>query len=72
VPPSQVLDELLRYQLSPQPSPCQVIDQMLEHADASGRVNFQTFKKTVLSGAKNTKTSPNEVVQKVTTSTEKK
>jgi len=49
-----------------------VIDQMLEHADASGRVNFQTFKKTVLSGAKNTKTSPNEVVQKLTTSTEKK
>ena len=41
------------------------IEQMLQHADASGRVNFQTFKSVVLHGLKATKAQPNHVVSAV-------
>ena len=34
------------------------IEQMLQHADASGRVNFQTFKRILMTGLKTSKTSP--------------
>merc|ERR1719327_1022929 len=34
------------------------IDQMLQHADATGRVNYQTFKRIVLHGLKTSATSP--------------
>ena len=38
---------------------------MLQHADASGRVNFQTFKSVVLHGLKATTAQPNHVVSAV-------
>ena len=41
------------------------IEQMLQHADASGRVNFQTFKSVVLHGLKATTAQPNHVVSAV-------
>ena len=38
------------------------IEAMLQHADASGRVNFQTFKRVVLHGLKHSQRSPAHVV----------
>jgi len=41
------------------------IENMLQHADASGRVNFQTFKRIVLHGLKGSATSPAQIVSQV-------
>jgi len=41
------------------------ITKMLEHADASGRVNFQSFKRIVLHGLKATQASPTVVLNNI-------
>ena len=38
------------------------IEAMLQHADATGKVNFQTFKRIVLHGLKSTNAAPSGVV----------
>ena len=38
------------------------IEAMLAHADATGRVNFQTFKRVVLHGLKSSPAPPQAIV----------
>jgi len=51
------LDNALDHQINNE-----VLDKMLAHADAQGRINFETFKRLVLTGAKKTGQSPNQLV----------
>ena len=41
------------------------IEKMLQHADASGRVDFQVFKRVVLHGLKASASSPSNLVSAV-------
>jgi Ca2+-binding EF-hand superfamily protein len=41
------------------------IEVMLQHADQSGKVNFQTFKRIVLHGMKGSSASPTHVISSV-------